>query len=198
MDPAAFEAGIRDYNALVRAGKDTAFGRPLEKAAKELALDRGPRYASVMSPKLHHCMGGVTVNAARRRDRPPDPGALRRRRMYGRHPRGRPYRCVRRHGLTRQRSQGGGRRGRAEGLTRTLPGGAARSARAALTGRSRCTHDARATGSRQTMKKPAGRNGRSNRAMLDGRPFSSVLGRSPGFSLRPPLRRAVRGSSRAP
>ena len=63
MDPAAFEAGIRDYNALVRAGKDTAFGRPLEKAAKELALDRGPRYASVMSPKLHHCMGGVTVNA---------------------------------------------------------------------------------------------------------------------------------------
>lgn len=64
MDPAAFEAGIRDYNALVRAGKDTAFGRPLEKAAKELALDRGPWYASVMSPKLHHCMGGVTVNAA--------------------------------------------------------------------------------------------------------------------------------------
>lgn len=64
MDPAAFEAGIRDYNALVRARKDTAFGRPLEKAAKELALDRGPWYASVMSPKLHHCMGGVTVNAA--------------------------------------------------------------------------------------------------------------------------------------
>ncbi len=64
MDPAAFEAGIRDYNALVRAGKDTAFGRPLEQAAKELALDRGPWYASVMSPKLHHCMGGVTVNAA--------------------------------------------------------------------------------------------------------------------------------------
>ena len=64
MDPAAFEAGIRDYNALVRAGKDTAFGRPLEKAAKELALDRGPWYASVMSPKIHHCMGGVTVNAA--------------------------------------------------------------------------------------------------------------------------------------
>ena len=64
MDPAAFEAGIRDYNALVRAGKDTAFGRPLEKTAKELALDRGPWYASVMSPKLHHCMGGVTVNAA--------------------------------------------------------------------------------------------------------------------------------------
>lgn len=64
MDPAAFEAGLRDYNALVRAGKDTAFGRPLEKAAKELALDRGPWYASVMSPKIHHCMGGVTVNAA--------------------------------------------------------------------------------------------------------------------------------------
>lgn len=64
MDPAAFEAGIRDYNALVRAGKDTAFGRPLEKAAKELALDRGPWYASVMSPKIHHCMGGVTVDAA--------------------------------------------------------------------------------------------------------------------------------------
>lgn len=64
MDPAAFEAGIRDYNALVRAGKDTAFGRPLEKAAKELALDRGPWYASVMSPKIHHCMGGVAVSAA--------------------------------------------------------------------------------------------------------------------------------------
>ena len=64
MDPAAFEAGLRDYNALVRAGKDTAFGRPLEKTAKELALDRGPWYAFVMSPKLHHCMGGVTVNAA--------------------------------------------------------------------------------------------------------------------------------------
>lgn len=64
MDPAAFETGIRDYNALVRAGKDTAFGRPLEKTAKELALDRGPWYASVMSPKLHHCMGGVTVNSA--------------------------------------------------------------------------------------------------------------------------------------
>lgn len=64
MDPAAFEAGLRDYNALVRAGKDTAFGRPLEKAAKELALDRGPWYASVMSPKIHHCMGGVAVSAA--------------------------------------------------------------------------------------------------------------------------------------
>lgn len=64
MDPAAFEAGIRDYNALVRAGKDTAFGRPLEKAVKELALDRGPWYASVMSPKIHHCMGGVAVSAA--------------------------------------------------------------------------------------------------------------------------------------
>ncbi len=64
MDPAAFEAGLRDYNAVVRAGKDTAFGRPLEKAAKELALDRGPWYASVMSPKIHHCMGGVAVSAA--------------------------------------------------------------------------------------------------------------------------------------
>lgn len=46
----------------------------------------------------------------------------------------------------------------------------------------RCTHDGLSANPLRTLKKPAGRNGRSNRAMLDGRPFLFVFVRSRPFS----------------
>lgn len=46
----------------------------------------------------------------------------------------------------------------------------------------RCTHDGLSANPLRTLKKPAGRNGRSNRARLDGRPFSYVFVRSRPFS----------------
>lgn len=48
---------IDEWNAMVRAGKDTAFGKPIDKPI-EL---RPPFYSIRFWPKLHYCMGGVGI-----------------------------------------------------------------------------------------------------------------------------------------
>ena len=54
------DSTIARYNELLSAGRDADFGRRFDKRAK--ALGRAPFYVSEMSPKVHHCMGGVAVN----------------------------------------------------------------------------------------------------------------------------------------
>lgn len=55
----ALQATIARYNELLAGGKDADFGRPFDKAAKPLGA--GPYYVSEMSPRVHHCMGGVAT-----------------------------------------------------------------------------------------------------------------------------------------
>ena len=60
IDRKSLDSTIARYNELLSAGRDADFGRRFEKRAK--ALGRAPFYVSEMSPKVHHCMGGVAVN----------------------------------------------------------------------------------------------------------------------------------------
>lgn len=60
LDPKVLEATFARYNELLAAGKDADFGRRFDKRAKPLA--KAPFYVSEMSPKVHHCMGGVATN----------------------------------------------------------------------------------------------------------------------------------------
>ena len=60
IDRKSLDSTIARYNELLSAGRDADFGRRFDKRAK--ALGRAPFYVSEMSPKVHHCMGGVAVN----------------------------------------------------------------------------------------------------------------------------------------
>ena len=64
MDPAKLRAAIAEYNDNLAKKSDPKFGRRFDKAAKPIGS--GPYYVSRMSPKVHHCMGGVAtaVNTA--------------------------------------------------------------------------------------------------------------------------------------
>lgn len=46
------------YWQAAKTGKDEAFGRP----EMVIPLDKAPFYAVEVSPGIHHCMGGVTIN----------------------------------------------------------------------------------------------------------------------------------------
>lgn len=48
------------YNELLAGGRDADYGRRFDKRAKPLG--RAPFYVSEMSPKVHHCMGGMATN----------------------------------------------------------------------------------------------------------------------------------------
>ncbi|MBU2646289.1 flavocytochrome c [bacterium] len=52
---------IDKFNRSVLAGKDEEWGRYLQKDQKPLGA--GPYYVSRLSPKVHHTMGGVNINA---------------------------------------------------------------------------------------------------------------------------------------
>jgi flavocytochrome c len=52
---------IDKFNKNVLAGKDEEWGRYLQKDQKPLGA--GPYYASRLSPKVHHTMGGLNINA---------------------------------------------------------------------------------------------------------------------------------------
>ena len=52
---------IEKFNKGVLAGKDEEWGRYLQKNQKPLGP--GPYYALRLTPKIHHCMGGVNINA---------------------------------------------------------------------------------------------------------------------------------------
>ena len=60
MNERELRATIARYNALLAKKQDTDFGRPFDKAAKPIG--EGPYYVSRMSPKVHHCMGGVATD----------------------------------------------------------------------------------------------------------------------------------------
>ena len=51
---------IEKFNKGVAAGKDEEWGRYLQKNQKPLGP--GPWYALRLTPKIHHCMGGVNIN----------------------------------------------------------------------------------------------------------------------------------------
>ncbi|WP_076408905.1 flavocytochrome c [Shewanella sp. UCD-KL12] len=55
----ALKEQVARWNQAVSAGKDSEFGRPMQKAMK---LEQGPWYGVRMWPKVHYCMGGVRVN----------------------------------------------------------------------------------------------------------------------------------------
>lgn len=57
--PAAnLEKTFADYWQAYKDKKDTEFGRP----EMVIALDQPPYYAVLVSPGIHHCMGGVAIN----------------------------------------------------------------------------------------------------------------------------------------
>ena len=51
---------VDDFNKAVKAKNDPEFGRYINNA--QVPLTEGPWYASEMSPKVHHCMGGLVTN----------------------------------------------------------------------------------------------------------------------------------------
>ncbi len=55
------KATVEKFNKGVLAGKDEEWNRYLQKNQKPLGP--GPWYALRLTPKIHHCMGGVNINA---------------------------------------------------------------------------------------------------------------------------------------
>lgn len=56
---ANLKAQLAEFNDFVKAGKDGQFNRIFTDSVKPLT--EGPWYAAEMSPKVHHCMGGLHV-----------------------------------------------------------------------------------------------------------------------------------------
>lgn len=52
---------VETWNKSVQAGKDAEWGRPLQKDQRPLGP--GPWYAVRITPKVHHTMGGIRMNA---------------------------------------------------------------------------------------------------------------------------------------
>jgi len=55
----ALKESIEKWNKSVLAGKDEEWGRYLQKSQQPLG--KGPYYALRLTPKVHHCMGGVNI-----------------------------------------------------------------------------------------------------------------------------------------
>lgn len=55
----ALQTGINEFNACIQKGRDSAFGRNLRKLKP---LTEGPWYAAEMTPRVHHCMGGIMTD----------------------------------------------------------------------------------------------------------------------------------------
>ena len=53
-----------EFNKAIESGKDTEFGRKLDKDIKPLM--HAPYYVSEMSPKIHHTMGGIATDTSTR------------------------------------------------------------------------------------------------------------------------------------
>ncbi|MCI5850710.1 MAG: flavocytochrome c [Sutterellaceae bacterium] len=56
----ALKKTIADHNEDLAAGKDREFGRYINKLCKPMGT--GPWYVSILSPKVHHCMGGILTD----------------------------------------------------------------------------------------------------------------------------------------
>ena len=59
MPEANLRATFEAYWKAAETGKDEAFGRP----EMVIPLNKAPYYAALISPGIHHCMGGVTINS---------------------------------------------------------------------------------------------------------------------------------------
>ena len=62
MDPEALKKTIAQYNDDLAKQSDPKFGRRFDRSAKPIGS--GPYFVSEMSPKVHHCMGGVKTDVA--------------------------------------------------------------------------------------------------------------------------------------
>ena len=56
----ALQATIADYNKHQAEGTPDEMGRKIYKGAQ--AIGTGPWYCSILSPKVHHCMGGLVTD----------------------------------------------------------------------------------------------------------------------------------------
>lgn len=54
------KATVAEFNKAVETKSDPAFGRYINNEQTPLA--EGPWYAAEMSPKVHHCMGGLVTD----------------------------------------------------------------------------------------------------------------------------------------
>ena len=59
MDPEVLKKTIAQYNDDLAKQSDPKFGRRFDRSAKPIGS--GPYFVSEMSPKVHHCMGGVAT-----------------------------------------------------------------------------------------------------------------------------------------
>lgn len=59
IDSDSLKRGINNFNAAVEKGFDNHFGRSLRKLHP---LTYGPWYAAEMTPRVHHCMGGIMTD----------------------------------------------------------------------------------------------------------------------------------------
>ncbi len=61
MAPDTLDETVAAWNAAVEAGEDPLFGRPMLR--DQVVMDRAPWFAMRLTPKIHHTMGGVAINA---------------------------------------------------------------------------------------------------------------------------------------
>ena len=57
VDPKTLQASVDEVNETIRKGNDPYQGRYIDKEFKE--MKQGPWFVAEMSPKVHHCMGGI-------------------------------------------------------------------------------------------------------------------------------------------
>ena len=91
MNPDNLKRTVAKWNEFCKTQKGDEFGRmSCEEGNK---LPGGPYYASVMTPSVHHTMGGVTIDEDTRvldKNRQAYSRSLRSRRNYRRYPRDEP------------------------------------------------------------------------------------------------------------
>lgn len=60
VDPVALKKTIEDFNGYVKAKKDPVLGRYINN--DKVPMTEGPWYIGELSPKVHHCMGGLVTD----------------------------------------------------------------------------------------------------------------------------------------
>ncbi len=60
MDPAVLQKQIDEFNGYVKSKKDPVWGRYINN--DQVPLTEGPWYIGELSPKVHHCMGGLVTD----------------------------------------------------------------------------------------------------------------------------------------
>lgn len=60
IDFAALKKEVDSFNKMIAEGKDPTWGRYINK--EQVAMTEGPWYVGELSPKVHHCMGGLVTD----------------------------------------------------------------------------------------------------------------------------------------